>query len=197
MTLSTSRLRLLNQRFEYDHYRRLLSDPKFRGQFDVKETREFECGKFLWTGVQEGATVFLQRIVLGLEARIPTAVFLELSCREKLTLELAAKLEDPFRLGGSGTADCYYNRAPALIDQSFALQTAKPDLWRLVKSFYKDIRNPIFHGSYLVNLDAAKLDEIFSVFDEVYLWCDSWCDVITRLNEVGSGKHGRPQTKQA
>jgi hypothetical protein len=197
ITLKSSRLPLLNQRFEYDHYRRILSDPTFRAQFKDAGARDFECGKFLWAGIQEGATVLLQRIVLGLEARIPIAVMLELSCRGMLTEGLIAKLQDPYKLKGSSTADCYYNCAPALIDPDFALKRAKPDLWILVKTFYKDVRNPIFHGWYLTDLDAEMFDYIFSVFDKVYVWCDTWCDVLKRINEIGSGKYGRPKARNA
>jgi hypothetical protein len=197
ISLRSSRLPLLNQRHEYEHYRRLFRDPKFREQFNTPGNREFECGKFVWSGLEEGATVLLQRIALGLEARIPVAVTLELSCRGKLTEELAVKLKDPFALKGKGTADCYYNRAPALIEQQFALRKSDPELWDLVSTFYRDIRNPIFHGSYITDLSPEKFDFVFSVFDRVYSWCDSWCDFTKRMNEVMKGVHGIPRSKTA
>lgn len=186
--LTARKLPLMNQRLEYEHYRRVSQEPSFRAQFNSDDDRQFECGKFLWAGREEGATVLLQRIVLGLEARIPVAVMLELGCQGRLTKELIQKLSDPFQLGGRGTADCYYNRAPSLIDPRFALKTADCDLWGLVSTFYRNIRNPIFHGSYIVDLNAEKFDFIFSVFDRVYTWCDTWCDFTARFNEVGSGK---------
>lgn len=195
ISLRASRLPLLNQRQEYEHYRRIIRDPKFRAQFSMKGVREFECGKFLWSGLEEGATVLLQRLALGLEARIPVAVTLELSCRGKLTKQLADNLQDPYSLKGKGTADCYYNRAPALIEPRFALQKADPELWNLVSTFYHDIRNPIFHGSYITDLSPEKFDYIFSVFDRVYDWCDSWCDLITRMDEIMKGVHGWPKAK--
>lgn len=202
ISLRSSPLPLINQRLEYQHYRRIAQDPKFRAQFNSPDQNEFECGKFIWSGVEEGATVLLQRIALGLEARIPVAVCMELSCRGRLTSELLAKLQDPFTLPkftpkGKGTADCYFNRAPGLIDRSFALRFADPELWHLVATFYRDIRNPIFHGCYITDLSAEKFDYVFSVFDRVYAWCDSWCDVIKRMNEVWKGVHGRPEAKPA
>lgn len=184
ISLRASRLPLINQRQEYEHYRRILRDPDFRAQFSSPENHEFKCGKFLWGGFNEGATVLLQRIALGLEARIPVAVTLELSCRGKLTEEFTARLKDPFTLKGNGTADCYYNRAPALIESRFALRQSDPELWHLVSTFYRDIRNPIFHGCYITNLSPEKFDFVFSVFDRVYAWCDSWCDVMKRMNQV-------------
>ncbi len=192
ISLRVSRLPLINQRLEYNYYRRLIRDDKFRAQFAGDDHRDFECGKFVWAGIQEGATVLVQRILLGIEARIPNAVALELSCRNKLTVDILEQLKDPYALGGRSTAECYYNRAPALIEARHALAKANPELWGLIRTFYKQFRNPIFHGSYLSDLNAEKLDYIFSVFDEVYGWCDGWCDVMARINEVGAGKHGRP-----
>lgn len=195
ISLRISNLPLLNQRMEYEHYKRLLADPAFRKQFEGRSTDDFDCGKFVWAGKDEGASVLLQRLALGLEARIPVAVSLELSCQGRLTQEIAEKLRDPFTLGGSGTADCYYNRAPALIERRFALCEANPQLWELVRTFYRDVRNKLFHGGYVTDMTADKLDYIFSVFDQVYAWCDSWCDVTARINEIGSGTQGQSTTK--
>ena len=183
ISLNSSRLPLINQRHEYEYYRHIVRDSKFRDQFSAPNNDEFECGKFIWNGFEEGATVLLQRITLGLEARIPVAVMLELSCCGRLTQPLAVKLQDPFTLKGRGTADCYYNCAPALIEPTFALRLADPELWYLVSTYYSDIRNPIFHGCYITDLSAEKFDYVFSVFDRVYAWCDSWCDVFKRMNE--------------
>lgn len=192
ISLRISNLPVINERIEYNYYKRLLTDPTFRTQLDGNSTNNLDCGKFVWAGKEEGASVLLQRLVLGLESRIPAAVILELSCQRRLTPEIANKLRDPFTLGGRGTADCYYNRAPALIESRHALRQSNTALWELVRIFYRDIRNKIFHGGYVTDLTAAKLDYIFLVFDEIYAWCDSWCDVSTRINEIGSGKHGRP-----
>ena len=198
ITLHSTRLPLLNQRFEYDHYRKILRDPTFRAQFTDPNARDFECGKFVWQGIQEGATVLLQRISLSFEARIPVAVSLELTCRGKITQKIIEGLEDPFSLkvkGSAGTAERYYNLVPALIEPKLALKIADPALWELVRTFYRDIRNPIFHGHYLTNLNAEKLDEIFATFDEVTTWLDSLCDIKKRMNEIRSGKYNLPGMK--
>lgn len=197
ISLRISRLPLVNQRMEYEHYKRLLADSAFRKQFADMSTDEFDCGKFIWAGKEEGASILLQRLVLGLEARIPTAVALELSCQGRLTQEYVEKLRDPFTLGGNrkGAAHCYYNLAPALIDSRFALKQANPELWKLVRTFYRDVRNPLFHGSYVTDLTSDKLDYIFSVFDQLYAWCNSWCDVMARLGEIGRRRDGESTAK--
>jgi hypothetical protein len=40
----------------------------------------------------------------------------------------------------------------------------------LVRAFYREVRNKLFHGSYGTDLTAAKPDYVFSVFDRVYAW---------------------------
>lgn len=193
ISLRFSNLPVLNQRIEYEHYKQLLADPEFRQQLDDKNRDELHCGKFVWSNKEEGSSVLLQRIVLGLEARIPAMVSLELACQERLTTDLVEKLADPFTLGSGGTAMCYYNHAPSLIEPRFALREADPELWELVRTFYRDIRNRLFHGHMATDITAAKLDYIFSVFDRVYTWNDSWCDIIGRMNEIGRGMHGLPR----
>ena len=193
ITLKFSNLPVLNQRFEYDRYKRLLADPEFRRQLDTKDRDELHCGKFVWANKEEGSSVLLQRIILGLEARIPAMVSLELGCRCRLTADMVEKLSDPFTLGPGGTAACYYNHAPALIEPRFALQVADPELWELVRTFYRGIRNKLFHGYMATDVTAAKLDYIFSVFDRVYTWNDSWCDILSRMNEVSRGMHDPPR----
>jgi hypothetical protein len=188
----TESLPFINQRLEYEHYKHLLKDGKFRSEVDDPTSRQLDCGKFVWANKHEGITVLLQRIVLGLEARIPTAVFIELSCQGRLTKEMISKINDPFNLGGRSMADCYYNRMPALVEERFSLSKHDAELWELVRTFYSDIRNKIFHGHFVSNMTSADLDFVFSVFDRVYDWNDSWCNATVRLNEIGQGKHTPP-----
>ena len=149
-------------------------------------------GNFVWANKEQGATVLLQRIVIGLEAKIPVSASIELMCQGRLTKGIIDQLNDPFSLGSKSTADCYYNRVPSLVGRKFALKMANPVLWELVRTFYRDIRNKIFHGHFVNGLTAEKLDYIFSVFDQVYAWSDTWGNVIERMNEIGAGMHGRP-----
>ena len=138
--------------------------------------------------------MLIQRILLGLEARIPTLVLLELGCRHRLTRELIDQVSDPFSLKrGAGTAAIYYNVLPALVEPQFALSVSDPELWELVRSFYRNIRNKIFHGAFITDLTAAKMDYIFLEFDRVYEWTDRWCNLQDRMNEVLAGQHNFPQ----
>ena len=185
INITVTKLPLLNQRNEYAHYKEQLRDPNFRHMVDEGTKREFACGKFVWAGVMEGVSVLLQRVVLGVEAWIPSAVLLELACQDRLTPETVEKVNDPFSLKARGTAATYFNALPSQIDDRHALKETDPELWELMRTFYRDIRNPLFHGSYISSLKATDLDYIFGQFDRVYAWCDSWCDVSARLKEVG------------
>lgn len=193
----TEPLPFINQRLEYNHYKSLLTDEKFRQEVNNAEARQLDCGKFIWENKNEAITVLLQRIVLGLEARIPTAVFLELSCRGMLTKEIIAKVNDPFLLGRGSMAHRYYNCMPALVEDRFQLSKYEPELWGLMKDFYTHVRNKIFHGHFISNMNVSNLDYIFSVFDRVYCWTDSWCDVAVRLAEISQGRHMPPDVKGA
>lgn len=179
-----STLPLLNQRNEFRHYKRILRDPDFRSSIESESGDEFMCGKFAWLGKEEGVSVLVQRIVMGVEAWIPNAAMIELGAQGKLTTDIAEKLSDPFKLKGRGTADCYFNSVPALIDEAFALRSYDPALWEAIKSFYRNIRNPIFHGSYISAITASDLDYIVGKFELIYGWCDVWADVDARVSET-------------
>lgn len=185
INIAVTKLPLLNQRQEYAHYKERLRDAEFRRMVDEGTLEEFACGKFVWAGVMEGVSVLLQRVVLGVEAWIPSAVLLELACQGGLTREIVEKVNDPFSLKAGGTAATYFNGLPAQIDERHALNANDPELWELMRAFYRDIRNPLFHGSVISRIMSTDLDYIFCQFDRVYAWCDSWCDVPARLNEVG------------
>lgn len=184
-----STLPLLNQRNEFRHYKRILEDQAFRDSLEDRSSDEFTCGKFAWRGKEEGLSVLVQRLVMGIESWIPNAAMIELGAREQLTEEIAEKLSDPFKIPGArGTAECYFNAVPGLIDSSFSLKNFDPALWERMRTFYRDIRNPIFHGKFISEIAASDLDYIICQFGLVYEWCDSWCDVAERINEASTSE---------
>lgn len=46
----------------------------------------------------------------------------------------------------------------------------------MVQQFYREIRNPIFHGSQLRDVKAEPLRSVFRMFDDIFKWIDSWTD---------------------
>lgn len=182
-----------NVRLEYRRYKKLLSDAAFRRSFIGDRGNEIHFGNFIWANIDEGTTVLLQRVILGFEATIPFHVTLELGCSGRLTKAVNEQLKDPMKikcLGSKkrpGTADYYYDILPAFVASKHALSNSDPELWELVRTFYRDVRNNIFHGYIITNLSLNDLDFCFSVFDRIWVWLDTWCNIEKRLNEVGNG----------
>lgn len=192
INVKLERLPFLNLRLEYRHYKTLLADPKFRKTLTGSKRAEFHCGKFVWASANEGITVLLQRVILSFEASIPLSVMLELACTSRLTANMLASINDPMRLPPSkgrrsGAADCYFNLLPSLVHPQHALEKSDPELWKLVQTFYREIRNKIFHGYYVTSMTPEDLDYMFSVFDRIWVWCDSWCNFEQRFNDAFKG----------
>jgi hypothetical protein len=113
---------------------------------------------------------------MGLESYVIGATYFELGARGTLKDNLPY-LRDPFSIpGDKGTAAKYYKLLPALAEESFSLPNSDEALWGEVKCFYKELRNPLFHGS---QLDTQKQEDLVAVFEllaSVYGWIDSWHD---------------------
>lgn len=48
-------------------------------------------------------------------------------------------------------------------------------LWETTKTFYKEIRNPLFHGSQIA--DSTNVESVLNAYEykaEIYAWIDSW-----------------------
>ncbi len=94
-------------------------------------------------------TLLLQRTILGTEAFISGVVLQEIVVRQLVTPKTREFVKNPFVLKGRGTADNFYNKLPAQIDSQLALEISDPALWSDVKEFYREVRNPLFHGYQL------------------------------------------------
>jgi hypothetical protein len=121
-------------------------------------------------------TLLLQRAILGLEAYIPSAVHLELMSRKRLNGEVRNYLQNPFDLKGSSAADKYYNSLPALFDKQYQLRVCDKSIWEETKVFYKELRNPIFHGYEIDYKDFDGVRKAFHHINKLYRWVDSWHD---------------------
>lgn len=131
---------------------------EFRESFSLVRKRKFEkhfAGQVIpieaptctWYGSPEiFLSILLQRAVVGVESYLPTAVYFMALMNERTELLSHEGIRDPYALRGRGTADNYYNRLPSLYDPKFALQTFDVHLWEQTKQFYRDVRNPLFHG---------------------------------------------------
>ncbi len=131
-------------------------------------------------------TLILQRTVLGLDSYVSAAVWMKLGESGRLTPELNRLARNPFEIRPrqKGTANCYYNALPALIDPTYALKEKNAALWKKVKEFYTTVRNKILHGYQISSSNPAVLYPFFDMLWEIYAWVNEWHPRVTQ-----QGKH--------
>jgi hypothetical protein len=174
--VSLSNLPITNVRREFDEYRELLQDPPFRASLSNMQKRVVELPLFTWRGLPHNfLTYMLQRSILGVEACASTAVAYELEARQKITPKIKGWLDEPNKVPGPrGTPQMFYNNLPALVDPDYKLEIRDPALWERVKPFYREIRNPLFHGYQLHAPTADAVIPLFDLLNDIYGWMDSW-----------------------
>jgi len=173
--LALENIPIVNIQEEFLAHKALLGDDEFRKKLlNVRDP--VETPYLIWKGLPRNLlTYFLQRAILGLEAYVSAAAAWEAKARGLFTDELGQKMEDPFRLRGQGTADVFYNRLPGLLDPGYALERYDRHLWETTRQFYKEIRNPLFHGYQLCRPEAEQVSEAVALLDSVQAWIETWC----------------------
>jgi hypothetical protein len=137
----------------------------------------FQTPYLIWRAVPEaGATLLLMRILLSVEAYVSFAAEFGGAERGLLTPEFKQACRNPFGLGRAGTAHSYYNLLPSLIESSLAMRHSAPTTWLATKAFYKEIRNPLFHGHDLSEVTPEQYASLFEHVANVYRWVDGWYD---------------------
>ena len=131
-------------------------------------------------------TILLQRAIAGIESYIPGAIMIEAGrrcCLEKGDSEF---LKNPYKLGGRGTVENYYHRLPSQLCKEFSLKLFDNALWHRNLEFYREIRNPIFHGK---EIESKRVDGIFHSYihiQDLYNWIDSWHDPNNIMSGFGN-----------
>jgi len=175
--LKLSNLPLFNIRLDFNSLLALFRSETFRKQFrgDEGKVIPVKTHYFTWHGRPNTLLTYLLRdAIVGLECAVSGAVLLEASMLGKITPRISDAIKDPFSLKQHGTAACVYVGLPGLVDPSFSLDIAKPDLWKQVRTFYREIRNPIFHAYEVEGNDPDPIWECFELLWEVYQWLNSW-----------------------
>ncbi len=182
--LKLSYIPMLNLRHEFANYYKLLDDDDFRKQFNEK-SGPYETPYFTWYGMpQPLLTTILQRVILGVEAYIPIAAYLEMNLRGLYTDDSKIYFTDPYRLSGKGTAEKYFHSLPSLIDKSLSLKSFNKQLFDQNKAFYKEVRNPLFHGFQIDSDKHYHLRTSFEHIRSIYEWLDSWHPPQKILDEI-------------
>jgi hypothetical protein len=178
----------LNLRYEFQDIRMSVSDDAFVSQ--LGEPGPHLLAPLKWAFSRDAyMTLLLQRTILGLEAYLPSAVLYEATARGRPLRETLDLTKNPFRLGGRGTAENYYNRLPALVEPDVALSNARPALWPVTSAFYQQVRNPIFHGDQLFEVSVDAFRKALDLISGLYEWVDSWHSLEHSFSPAG---HPRP-----
>lgn len=130
----------------------------------------------IWGGMPaDFLTLIVQRAILGIEAYLPGAVYVQAGLRGKLTKELAQKLQNPFRFKhGAGTVKSFYDLLPSALDRKISLRVSHPGLRKRTARFYAEIRNPLFHGKQISSINPVPVRKAFDLLARLYEWIDEW-----------------------
>ncbi len=79
-------------------------------------------------------------------------------------------MKRPVRLSQS-----LYNRLPGLLNERYKLCNADAGLWLRTKRFYREIRNPLFHGMQLSQPAPDAVSQALAFLMELMAWIDTWC----------------------
>ncbi len=175
--LKLGNIPLYNLLREFFVWNKQIRAQDFRQQFAVGYAKPISTPLLIWAGDPgDLLTLILQRAILGLESYVAASVWIELGQSGRLTPELNTMVKNPFTIPSRkrGTAFCYYNALPELIDPKYAMEKANGPLWREVKDFYKSVRNKILHGSQIESSDPEVLCAPFDMFRKTYDWVDTW-----------------------
>jgi hypothetical protein len=180
--LKVSQIPLLNARSEFRRNLNILRSPEFRGEIaQWNSGYPIHAQYIIWGGPPNMLlTWFLQRAIIGIEAYIPPAVFLAATHYGRLSEDVIKGMRDPFSLRCQSAANTFYNCLPGTVDPDFRMKRARGSVWKSVRRFYEEVRNPLFHGSQLYtegHNHVETLDAVlnaFELFVEVYNWADWW-----------------------
>lgn len=120
-------------------------------------------------------SLLVQRAILGVESYTIGTCWITLSKLGRMTGALNEKVRNPFSIKPrSGTASAYYDHLPALIDSELSLRVVDAGFWGELKGFYRNVHNPLFHGSAFARADVHDAIKSFWFVGELYSWLDQW-----------------------
>ena len=162
-------------RSEFNIYAGLFSQKEFRDQFKNTRYKPIALPNMDWGGNSDTLlTLLLQRAIAGIESYIPGAIMIEAGRRGCLEKGDSEFLKNPYKLGGRGTVENYYHKLPSQLCKEFSLKLFDDALWNKNLEFYREIRNPIFHGK---EIESKCVDGVFHSYIHIqglYNWIDSW-----------------------
>ncbi|WP_409409227.1 hypothetical protein AAE485_00565 [Acidithiobacillus ferriphilus] len=139
--------------------------------------RPIQTSLLIWGGMPDDfMTLILQRSILGVEAYLPGALFYASAALGVASKELMVKIRNPSMFGAKLMVANVYHRMPASVHEELSLKHLDQELYERSISFYREIRNPIFHGKQLSSPGIEGLRAAFSHIAQLYEWIDYWHD---------------------
>lgn len=168
---------LLNLRMEFNASLSMVRTPGFADAF-CPPMRAVSTRWMTWYGMPGPfLSLLVQRATLGLESYVPAMVFMLAGQRGMLSKEILDAIRTPARLGG-GTAEACFNKLPGLISDAFPLRIVNPALWERTRVFYREVRNPLFHGYEISGENGPRaVTNAIEHLALLYGWIDSWSDI--------------------
>ena len=171
-----SNIPLWNLLEEFFLLRSTLASEEFRTQLRDAGAKPIRTPLFEWFGLADDLlTLIVQRSILGVESYVSGAVWMEIGRYNTRTRELSEMIGNPFKIArGAGTAMSYYHHLPSLLSEELSLRKKEPALWQRVETFYRDVRNPLFHGMQFDRADPDEITDCLSFIQEIYDWIRTW-----------------------
>lgn len=136
-----------------------------------------ETSLWTWEGIpDEFLNLCLQRSILGVEAYLPGALVFTSAKLGVASNELSEKIHNPSKFASKSMVASIYHHMPAAVHNELSLRHVNQALYERTVAFYREVRNPIFHGKQLSNINIENLRIAFLHIAQLYKWIDSWCD---------------------
>jgi hypothetical protein len=165
---------LINLRMEFNQTYEFLHSSEAE-QCLKGAIRPIHTKLFIWGGMpNDFMTLILQRAILGVEAYLPAALVQSAASLGNLSKELSEKLNKPFSFGSRSAVENIYHRMPAAVHCELSLRHLDQPLYAATLAFYRDVRNPLFHGQQLRDSEIDKIRNAFLHIAHLYRWIDYW-----------------------
>ncbi|WP_049721228.1 hypothetical protein [Gilvimarinus polysaccharolyticus] len=175
--LQLSSVPLVNLRIDFYRSYKFLYSKAAGDALTPPRLEPIEYDYFTWYGMpNDFFTLISQRAILGLESYVPGTLFFlshDVRGRDDKYLE---KLKNPFSFGGRSIVKNLYDTAPGDIDPSFSLLIRNQSLYQEAQKMYREVRNPLFHGGQLTDLNIISIQGLFNHIAQLYVWVDSIYD---------------------
>lgn len=172
--LKFNNIPLINLRKEFDYFYKFLHSPDAE-QYLNGTIGPIRTQLFIWGGMpNDFMSLILQRAILGVESYLPAALLHTSVSIGNQSEELAKRINNPFSFGSKSAVYNIYHLMPSAIHSELSLQRIDQSLYKANRIFYREVRNPLFHGQQLSNPEIKAVRGAFLHIAHLYRWIDCW-----------------------